>query len=78
MRVREVVAGSLIAAPLIFYWTLEVGLASGPYSLTCYLFGGLSNGFITVDGCQAYHITMYLLFVVCVVAAALLIEDSRE
>jgi hypothetical protein len=58
----EAVAGILsVATPLLAFWTIEVSIASGPYSLSCQMFGPVTNtGVIDFPGCAVYHAWMYL------------------
>lgn len=66
---RKLLIVGLLTLPLVFFWTLEISISSGPYPMTCKLFGPLTNGFFVLNGCRAYHISMYLLMIVNTVAA---------
>jgi hypothetical protein len=75
---KRVIAVGLLTMPILFFWTVEQSIASGPYPMTCELFGVLTNGFVRFDGCRTYHTSMYLLMAVNIVAALYLLSYCRR
>jgi hypothetical protein len=74
-RIATTVAILLVAVPLLSMWTIEIALVSGPHSFDCRMFGGVSSGLVSVPGCAAYHLAMYIMFACTGAGSWLLIRD---
>jgi hypothetical protein len=73
----EAIAGILsVATPLLAFWTIEVAIASGPYVLGCQMFGPVTNGIVSFEGCLVYHLWMYAVIGLSWGMAFLLLRDE--
>jgi hypothetical protein len=73
----EAIAGILsVATPLLAFWTIEVALFSGPFEFGCSVFGPVTNGIMSFEGCLVYHLWMYAVIVSSWGMAYLLLRDE--
>lgn len=68
-RRRYLLVLAVISTPIIFSWTLEVAFVSHEMQTMIFFIWA-------IPGVAAYHITMYILFLSCWIAAFVLLCDA--